>query len=67
MTPEQKAARKAKAEQKKKQKAEFINSLSAEDKAKYEAEQNLKKVRAAAIRKLKKAEADRKILEKIKE
>ena len=41
--------------------------MSAEDKAKYEAEQNLKKVRAAAIRKLKKAEADRKILEKIKE
>ena len=67
LTPEQKAARKAKAEQKKKQKAEFINSLSAEDKAKYEAEQNLKKVRAAAIRKLKKAEADRKILDKIKE
>ena len=67
LTPEQKAARKAKAEQKKKQKAEFINSLSAEDKAKYEAEQNLKKVRAAAIRKLKKAEADRKIIEKIKE
>lgn len=66
LTPEQKAERKAKSEQKKKRKEEFINSLSAEDKAKFEAEQNLKKVRAAAIRKLKKAEADRKILEKIK-
>jgi len=42
-----------------------LNSLTAEEREMYEAEQKLKKSREAAVRKLKKIAADRKLLQKI--
>ena len=65
LTAEEKAARKAASEKKKREREEFLNSLTAEEREMYEAEQKLKKSREAAVRKLKKIAADRKLLQKI--
>lgn len=64
-TPEQLAARKQRAEARKKEQEAFLQSLTDEDREVYLTEQKLSKSRAATIRRLKRIEKDRKILEKI--
>ena len=67
LTEEQLAAKRAAAQARSKKKQDFIDSLSPADKEQYFAEQHLNKLRAAAIRRLKRLEADRKILEQLKD
>lgn len=64
-TDEQRAAAKAAAEKRKAEKAAFLASLSDEEREIYEAEQKLRKSRAAAIKKLRDSVADVKLLEKL--
>ncbi len=64
-TPEQIAAAKARAEQKKAEKAAFLDALSPADRELYLTEQQLIKSRAASIRKLKRLAADRKLLDNL--
>ena len=66
-TEEQKAKAKAAAERKLAEQEELLNSLSPSDRELYLTEQKLAKSRSAAIRKLKRIESDRKILERIEE
>lgn len=65
-TPEQLAEQRARSEQRKAEQEAFINALSPADRELYLAEQRLSKSRAATIRRLKRIEKDRKILEKLK-
>lgn len=64
-TAEQKAAAKEAAERRKLAQEAFLNALSPEDRELYLTEQKLAKSREAAIRRLKRIAADRKLLEKI--
>lgn len=65
-TPEQKAEAKAAAERRKLAQDAFLNALTPEDRDLYITEQKLSKSRDAAIRRLKRLAADRKLLEKLK-
>lgn len=62
LTPEQKQARKLASDKKKAEKEAFLGSLSPDERELYLAEQKLIKTRNAAIRKLKRIAADKKIL-----
>ncbi len=64
-TAEQKAAAKEAAERRRVAQEAFLNALSAEDRELYETEQKLAKSRSAAIRRLKRIAADRKLLDKL--
>ncbi len=64
-TPEQLAAQRQRAEQRKAEQEAFLNALTPADRELYLSEQKLAKSRAATIRRLKRINADRKILNKI--
>lgn len=64
-TPEQIAAQKERAAAKKAEREAFLNSLSPADRELYLSDERLRKSRAATIRRLKKIERDRKLLEKL--
>lgn len=64
---EKKQKAKLAAQKRKAEKEAFLSSLTPEDRELYVAEQKLKRSRQAAIRKLKKMEADRKLLQKMDE
>lgn len=65
LTPEQIAARKAAAERRKAEQEAFLNSLAPDERELYLSEQKLSKARNATIRRLKRLNADRKILEQL--
>lgn len=65
LTPEQRAARKAAAERRKAEQEAFIASLTPADRELYLTEQKLSRARNATIRRLKRINADRKLLEKM--
>ena len=67
LTEEQKAQRKAAAERRKQAQEDFLNSLTPEDRELYLTERKLAKSRNKSISKLRRIEADRKLLEKIDE
>lgn len=64
-TPEQLAAAKQRAEQRKAERDAFLNELSPEDRELYITEEKLAKSREATIRRLKRIAADRKLLDKL--
>ncbi len=64
-TPEQLAAQKERAAARKAEQQAFLDSLSPADRELYLSEQRLAKSRAAAIRRLKRIEADKKLLESL--
>ncbi len=64
-TPEQLAAQRQRAEQRKAEQEAFLNALTPADRELYLSEQKLAKSRAATIRRLKRINADRKILNKL--
>ncbi len=66
LSPEQLAARREAAAKRKREQEEFVNALDPADRDLYLSEQKLSKARAATIRRLKRIESDRKILDKIK-
>lgn len=65
LTPEQKVKRKEAAERRKQAHENFLNSLTPEDRELYLTERQLAKSRETSIRKLKRIEADRKLLDKL--
>lgn len=65
LTPEQIAARKAAAERRKAEQEAFIESLEPADRELYLSEQKLSRSRNATIRRLKRLDADRKLLQKL--
>lgn len=65
LAPEQRAERKAAAERRKAEREEFIASLTLADRELYLTEQKLSRARSATIRRLKRINADRKLLEKL--
>ncbi|MDE6201462.1 MAG: hypothetical protein K2M47_06270, partial [Clostridiales bacterium] len=67
LTEEQKAKRKAAAERRKQAKEDFLNSLTPEDRELVLSERKLAKSREKSIRKLRRIEEDRKLLNKIDE
>lgn len=64
-TPEERAARKAAAEKRKQEQQAFIDALSPADRELYFTEQKLSRARAATIRRLKRINSDRRLLEKL--
>ncbi len=66
LTPEQLAARREAAQRRKDEQEAFIGALDPADRELYLSEQKLSKTRAATIRRLKRINSDRKLLEKIK-
>ncbi len=66
LTPEQLAARREAAQKRKAEQEAFINALSPADRELYLSEQKLSKARAATIRRLKRINSDRKLLQKLK-
>lgn len=67
LTPEQAAARKAATERRKAEQEAFINALDPSDRELYLSEQKLSRARNATIRRLKRLDADRKLLERLDE
>ncbi len=67
LTEEQKAKRKAAAERRKQAREDFLNSLTPEDRELVLSERKLAKSREKSIRRLKRIEADRELLNKIDE
>ena len=64
-SPEQRTAAKARAQARKAEREAFLSELSPEDRELYLTEEKLAKSRQAAIRRLKRMAADRKLLEKL--
>lgn len=64
-TPEERAAKKAAAEKRKQEQQAFIDALSPADRELYFTEQKLSRSRAAAIRRLKRINSDRRLLDKL--